>query len=410
MARYNRYVYDEDSAEEYPRPTEEVSDYLKLRNRLKEEKRKMLKEELGTGKEEKNLSTIRPKDNYGNFFGPSQTVIAERVKEAMKSLTKNPNPAAGVMKSVKIIKKSFMAGASVGSELEANVEKPELAINMLQKKVQILKYSRDYSLLLSDDAEVPDPSKDPPKSEITTLSNKGGKVFVGEEDKKPPAAATGRFRPTVANQRSAESIHKHSRTLPVVTRKIISSSNRTFAADHPKTQRRHSSSNNGSLQQQRRVVSKDVPIKINQSGTSHKKETSSVQKPAPVKKQMRPPPPKPKALISQSEIQPPPRNSVRERPLDNRQEKKRRRHNNNNNNNDDIDTDDPIGEIRKLLRYNPRKYADYEDDDDSNMVANFDDIMREEKRSAKIGRKEDEEEFRKLEKERKERLKKKAKK
>lgn len=379
-----------------------------MRNRLKEEKRKKLREELGTGKEEKNLSTIRPKDNYCNFFGPSQTVIAERVIEAMKSLGKNPNPAAGVMKSVKIVKKRSIPGASVGSKLEANDEKPKLEINTLQKKVQILKYSRDYSFLSSDDAEVPDPSKDPRKSEITTLRNKGGKVFIGEEDKKPPAAATGRFRTTVANQRSAESIHKHSRTPPVVTRKIISSSNKTLAADHPKTQRRHSSSNNGSLQQQRRVVSKDVPIKINQAGASHKKETSSVQKPAPVEKQIRPPPPKPKALISQSEIQPPPKNSARERPLDNCQEKKRRRHNNNNN--DDIHIDDPIGEIRKLLRYNPRKYADYDDDDDdSNMVASFDDIMREEKRSAKIGRKEDEEEFRKRKAERKERLKKKAK-
>lgn len=57
-----------------------------------------------------------------------------------------------------------------------------------------------------------------------------------------------------------------------------------------------------------------------------------------------------------------------------------------------------ISLIRQMFRYNPNKFAD-RDDDLSDMEANFDDIMREEKRSARIGRKEDEEQLRLLEEE-----------
>ncbi|CAL5385253.1 unnamed protein product [Camellia sinensis] len=65
--------------------------------------------------------------------------------------------------------------------------------------------------------------------------------------------------------------------------------------------------------------------------------------------------------------------------------------------------------IRSMFRYNPRKFAD--EDDDSDMEANYEDIMREEQRSARIARKEDEEELRKIEEEeRRERLRKEAKK
>lgn len=68
-----------------------------------------------------------------------------------------------------------------------------------------------------------------------------------------------------------------------------------------------------------------------------------------------------------------------------------------------------ISMIRRMFRYNPNRYQD--EDDTSDMEANFDDILKEEKQSAKIAKKEDEEELRKIEEEeRRERLRKQSKK
>lgn len=453
MRGYDRYEYEdldeyeedgeegeeageqEYEEEEDPQPTKEVLDYLELRQRLKEEKRKILKKESGAGssRERKNVMS-KPKDNYGSFFGPSQPVIAQRVIEESKSLLENPNVAARVMKSNQTVNKSS-GSSSAGSKLQANGQRPKVT-NVLQTKVQMLKNTRDYSFLLSDDAEVPVPSKDPPprnvfppKSEARTTplperrkdisSSNGRKVFNNREDKKP-MPAVGKSQPRVANER-LDSMDKHNR-MPVDSRKMISGSNRKLADPR----RQHSSSNGSGPG--RPLASKGIPAKI-PGGTAAKKPgipaprlppTSGIQKPAPARsyhpvskpplirkgesqesrkpnvlaKQMVPPP-RPKVS------RPPPRNSVRAT-VDDRPKKKPRRH-------DDEDVDDAISEIRKMFGYNPRRYAD--DDDDSDMEANFDDIMREEKRSAKIAREEDEEELRKIEEEeRRERLRKEAKK
>ncbi|KAF4349893.1 hypothetical protein F8388_005124 [Cannabis sativa] len=61
--------------------------------------------------------------------------------------------------------------------------------------------------------------------------------------------------------------------------------------------------------------------------------------------------------------------------------------------------DQAISMIRQMFGYNPKKFAGRDDDDDSDMEANFDDIQREEKRSEIIARREDEEEQRLIEEE-----------
>lgn len=65
LDEYEEYSEEGEEAgeEEDPRPTKEVLDYLELRQRLKEEKRKMLKKELGAGssREKKNVLS-KPKD------------------------------------------------------------------------------------------------------------------------------------------------------------------------------------------------------------------------------------------------------------------------------------------------------------------------------------------------------------
>ncbi|KAI4385267.1 hypothetical protein MLD38_003314 [Melastoma candidum] len=77
---------------------------------------------------------------------------------------------------------------------------------------------------------------------------------------------------------------------------------------------------------------------------------------------------------------------------------------------DNDDSDRAISMIRKMFGYNPQRFAGREEDD-SDMEANFDEIMKEEKRSARIARKEDEEQLRLIEEEeRREHMRKMAKK
>ncbi|KAL4020003.1 hypothetical protein IC575_018767 [Cucumis melo] len=64
---------------------------------------------------------------------------------------------------------------------------------------------------------------------------------------------------------------------------------------------------------------------------------------------------------------------------------------------DDAEGEEAISLIRKMFGYNPGKFS--RDDDDSDMEANFDDIMMEEQRSARIARKEDEEQLRLIQEE-----------
>lgn len=68
-----------------------------------------------------------------------------------------------------------------------------------------------------------------------------------------------------------------------------------------------------------------------------------------------------------------------------------------------LDDDDDGGDYRslihKMLRYNPSKYHDIDDEDDRMMEASFHTIQAEEKRSAKIAREEDERELALIEEE-----------
>ncbi|KAL2465918.1 Uncharacterized protein Adt_41769 [Abeliophyllum distichum] len=61
---------------------------------------------------------------------------------------------------------------------------------------------------------------------------------------------------------------------------------------------------------------------------------------------------------------------------------------------DDDDTEQATGIIRKMFRYDPKKFGD--DADDRNMEATFSDIQMEETRSAKIARKEDAQEHKRI--------------
>ncbi|XP_019233515.1 PREDICTED: histone H3.v1-like isoform X2 [Nicotiana attenuata] len=157
---------DEEGEEEYEeeepqQPPQELSEYLELRQRLKEDIRKQRKKELGSvNGRSTEIKKALPRDNYGSFFGPSQPVIAQRVIQESKSLLENTNLAAKVLKSNHANDRSSAskpAGSKSGTSSHASK-----VTNGLKTKVQMLKNTRDYSFLLSDDAELPAPSKGVP--------------------------------------------------------------------------------------------------------------------------------------------------------------------------------------------------------------------------------------------------------
>ncbi|XP_009630124.1 uncharacterized protein LOC107829979 isoform X2 [Nicotiana tabacum] len=404
---------DEEGEEEYEeeepqQPPQELLEYLELRQRLKEDIRKQRKKELGSvNGRSTEIKKALPRDNYGSFFGPSQPVIAQRVIQESKSLLENPNLAAKVLKSN----------------------------HALKTKVQMLKNTRDYSFLLSDDAELPAPSKGSvphkdsalysdarlslPPSSKQSLSNTRRKLLNDHEVRKP-IPGSSQMQSKLLTQKSV-SVSKQSQ-LALDLRKQLSSSKgsgpdrplgpkvvppkvigvpngkrvltpgvkSTVPALHKPTP----SKLQPSIPRQSLVQKKELLQSGKSKGISNQAGPSSKSKRMMQKQAV----PSSKSQIKQM----PPKTATRSLE-DRRPARKPMRHD------EEGDGAEAISMIRRMFGYNPNRYQD--DDDTSDMEANFDDILREEKRSAKIARKEDEEELRKIEEEeRREQLRKQAKK
>ncbi|CAA3004505.1 Hypothetical predicted protein [Olea europaea subsp. europaea] len=409
---------EEYEEEETHQPTQESLEYLELRQRLKEAYRKKMKKESGTANpSSRDQSSAVRKDNYGSFFGPSQPVIAPRVIQESKSLLENPILAARVSKSNHSMQANkSSASATTGSKPGAGHQ--HRVTNGVKTKVEMLKNTRDYSFLLSDDAEVPAPSKNPlrngsaPRSDVRSaqlpprnqqpVKDNGKKAFSGHPERKPMPAG-GQPRSKVGSEKLAPS----SKLSMGIKQKL--------------------SMNNGSGPG-RPVGMKDGPSR-NPAATTGKKVTAPVAKSSmpgelkPTPSYLQPKLQKSTPSHSQSSLQKkplvqrkdsqetikakviprqpmsssrplvkplPPKSSARGTLAEERPKRKHM-------NDDDDDDVQAISMIRKMFRYNPNKYRD--DDDDSDMEANFDDILAEERRSAQIARKEDEEQLRLIEEE-----------
>ncbi|KAH6758645.1 hypothetical protein C2S51_018880 [Perilla frutescens var. frutescens] len=406
----------DDGYEGAHQPTQEELDYLAMRQKLKESIRKQMKKDTGTANScsRDKVNALR-KDNYGSFFGPSQPVIAQRVIQESKSLLENPDLAARISRTSHKEKKSPVS-APVSSK--SRVNQPPRVANGLKKKVEMLKNTRDYSFLLSEDAEVPASSKGPPLRNVSAP-----KSDARSADLMPRSR-------TVANDRGRDVSHGLGLDRVANTGKSLTES------------RKQLGSNNGSGPG-RPLGPKAVPGKSSVPATGKvthpvaKNIISGARKPTPstVQPVARKPTPhlqsgnnrpttshgqpsvlkrpvhrdyqetnKPKVITKQalpsSKVQlkrsppsqrHPPRATLRdERPKTKPKRQLR---------DEDSEDANAIDLIRQMFRYNPNKFRD--DDDDSDMEANFDDIMREEKRSAKIARKEDEEQLRLIEEEEK---------
>ncbi|XP_075105927.1 uncharacterized protein LOC107801877 isoform X3 [Nicotiana tabacum] len=227
---------DEEGEEEYEeeepqQPPQELLEYLELRQRLKEDIRKQRKKELGSvNGRSTEIKKALPRDNYGSFFGPSQPVIPQRVIQESKLLLENPNLAAKVLKSNHANDRSS-ASERAGSKSGTSSHAPKVT-NGLKTKVQMLKSTRDYSFLLSDDAELPasikrffgdveDARLSLPPSSKQSLSNTRRKLLNDREVRKP-IPGSSQMQPKLLTQKSV-SVSKQSQ-LALDLRKQLSSS------------------------------------------------------------------------------------------------------------------------------------------------------------------------------------------
>ncbi|CAA7035923.1 unnamed protein product [Microthlaspi erraticum] len=281
-------------------------EFLELRQRLKESIRKKMQN--GNDADPTPTSEQRkrklPYNNFGSFFGHSQPVIAPRVLQESKPL----------------LEKERLASKSIPTEVKKEAEKR--------------KESRDYSFLLSDDAELPVSLKEPPSSAVSSV--------IQMQPKPCSSTNSSKVKPVLA--RKPASVPVDRRTKPLTS--------------DPKPKQRV----------EQRKVSNEV-----------------ARSPQMVPRKSLPP--SKQRVMSKPELK-------RDSQL---MKKKRRRMSEE----DDLALK-MVREICKSDRYAGRDYDDY---DDRNMEASFEDIAKEEKRSARLAKKEDAEQLRLIEEEkRQERL------
>ncbi|KAM1625080.1 hypothetical protein FF1_023022 [Malus domestica] len=472
---YEDYEDDEDGEEyeeeeEDPKPTKEALAYLELRQRLKEQLRK--KKSGSSLANPSNKKKKLPYDNFGSFFGPSQPVIAERVIQESKSLLETKHLTSSATNSVHHNKKSS-GSTSAGSKSVSNDQKPKV-INEVQvkSKVQKIKDTRDYSFLLSDDAEPPASTKDRPPQNVSVpnsevrssqmatnngrhipSSNNGRHIPSSNNARPVPSSNNGRHVPSANNGRHVLSANNgrhvpsanNGRHVPSANngrvvpgrrdeRKLVSMNGQMHSKVGPNklssASRRPDSTSMDSRRQLgsiggnvpgRPLETKRLPSKMPASTTERKASTPGLKNPMsgvprpPLSKLQSSIPRqqlqqkkevqesnKPKVLRKQSSglsrpqhiNKPQMQRQISSRPVSQEHPPKKkpmRRH---------PDDDEPgldfRSEIRKMFRQ-PERYAS--DDDDSDMEANFEDIMKEERRSALIARREDEEQARLIEEE-----------
>ncbi|KAJ8767730.1 hypothetical protein K2173_020670 [Erythroxylum novogranatense] len=393
----------EEEEEEKRKPTAEELDYLQLRERIKEQIRK--KRQKGSISsiskfQENNKKTHA--DSYGSFFGPSQPVIAQRVIQESKSLLENKNLALRMANSLASKKNSSSTNTGTKNGVHQKMSRVK---NELQMKVQKLKDTRDYSFLLSDDAEPPAPPKEPERRYVSASSSEARSAQMMHKSKQL-SSFNGRSITNRGEERKSMSTNGQiqSKTVPNKSSSIVKPN---------MVSRRQLGNNNGVAARSKGLPSKtpatvmdkkmSAPV-VKNIAPAHKplppKVHSSVPKqPLNHKPGMQEPhkakimPKQPVAPSRPQMSKPVKQISSHMRRQDSRPKKRPARRLS-----DDEDDEDAkaLSMIRKM--FNTQRYADC-DDDDSDMEANYDDIMKEERLSEKIARKEDEEQLRLIEEE-----------
>ncbi|CAH8273960.1 unnamed protein product [Arabidopsis lyrata] len=279
-----------------------------------------------------------PYNDFGSFFGPSQTVIASRVLQESKALLENKTSAAKMLNSIQNKKSPVQINA-----------------NEVKRKAEKLRDARDYSFLFSDDAQLPVSIKQPPKfrpSSREIQMNHSKQASSGSQMLPRPGSSTN-----VEAHMSGDSARKYSRK-----QKSISKNGQPSSKLGP--QRQLSSSKPLTYDpKQQRVKQRNVSLELTRSQLPPAKH-QSISEP-PLKRALQLKKKKKKKPVKMSE--------------------------------DDLAALQMVRQMCKTDRFAGRDLD--EDYDDRCMEANFDDIMREEKRSEKLAKKEDAEQLRLIEEE-----------
>ncbi|CAH9079337.1 unnamed protein product [Cuscuta epithymum] len=384
----------------YASEEHEGSDYLELRKRLKEEIRNKMKKDSGTAPGSRYInSSSSYKDNFGSFFGPSQPVIAQRVIEESKAISKNPNLEAKVMRTSNPNAKVQGSNSVIRPKASATSRAP-IVSDLAKVKIQEIRNARDYSFLLSDDDAIPLPA--PPKpcfpKKIYAPSPESGpaqplpkdrKLPNGLEVRRPPLpGGTQLMKPKSGLHNPLKPQYTANSKQALVQKKASQESSKSKMIQKPLS---GASSRSPPVAMQKHAVPSSRPHVVMQKRVV---PSSKSQMKEPV---IRNPDRLPaKRLMRIDDEYDDGYSKDRERCLAKRPVKC--------DNKDEYATK-AIMQVRNLFGYNPNKYDD--DDDDRNMLATFKDIEEEEWHSAKIARQEDEEERIKIEEEeRRERLRK----
>ncbi|KAK4436417.1 hypothetical protein Salat_0805400 [Sesamum alatum] len=314
---------------------------LALRQQLKEKFRARLRKETGPGAAVTGAGgkdiNAAPADNYGSFFGPSEIVFADRVIQETKSWLENPSFDQRGRKFKNVAERKKSAEAS--KIAEAVLQKMGT-----RKEVQRLKDNRDYSFL-SSECEIPVPGE---------KSNKSG----------PPEKIQG-----------VQVIKKGSQN-----RQGSSFLSSDCETPMPGKKPNVNSKPPAKIQGVHQVIKKPSETGIKNSRPKKDSQVSRDSK-KPLEKKMKP-------LISKKSHQkenPRPEADGRKRKLKPQA--------------DQEENTDAINIIREMFGYDPTKFCD--DKEDLEMDATFDDIQKEERRSMRIAKKEDDQELRKILQERK---------
>ncbi|XP_060215736.1 uncharacterized protein LOC132642681 [Lycium barbarum] len=362
---------------------------------------------------EKDHKQIRPamlKKRFANviFKSEQQLLLGNHEFDELQIKKKKENQLREEKVKVKLLKTQRQRereGAARNNAIERWVDfddnlKAKRKLSMLTK-VQMLKRTRDYSFLLSDDADLPVPSRGslshkasdgrvalPPSSKQYSSTNTARKLLNDRQVHGKPISGSSQMQSKLLNQKSVSLCKQTQLALgPNGKRVLTPGVNSTVTALH----KPNPSKLQPSIPRQSLVQKKEIVLQSGKSKVMPKQAEPSYR-PKPIMQ---------KQTVPFSKL--PPKNATRSLE-DRRPARKPMRH-------DDDGAEAISMIIRRMFGYNPNRYRDDDDDDTSDMEANFDDILREEKQSAKIAKEEDEEELRKIEEEeRRERLRKQAKK
>uniref|UniRef100_A0ACD5V9C2 Uncharacterized protein n=1 Tax=Avena sativa TaxID=4498 RepID=A0ACD5V9C2_AVESA len=231
------YVEEEEEA-----PPEGQQEFLQIRERLKEEIRQKalgVGASKAAGRSSSSHDRRPPPANFGSFFGPSKPVISQRVIEERKSMKEIQNT---VPRDRRPPGKDIPSSSRVPAKTNGFPQKKKI-VNEVKKKAEALKDNRDYSFLLSDDADIPSPPREKSAAR-PALTQKSDRELQHSAVKNrapvsQPARLSNGYGSNMSTQRQSE------KQLESKRKEVVPSRERERAVDNG---RMHSVDRNGSSQ------------------------------------------------------------------------------------------------------------------------------------------------------------------